>query len=245
MPRLASLLELHGGLAVEVLQGSTEKSGDERDFIPGMDSLGAADLLVVFARRRALPAEDMKRLKDYVARGKPVLALRTASHAFAPRGVRPGLEAWPQFDREVLGCQYSSYPHGETRVTVAPDAADHPVVVGLDGPYRVRETLYRSAPLAPTSTVLLWGRCVDGEGDDPRYRTGPKEEPDQPVAWVNRVGESRVFYTCLGSARASFGESWYRRLLVNAVFWALGRPAPTPAVDAAVGTTFFATPSGT
>jgi hypothetical protein len=49
-----------------------------------------------------------------VAAGKPVIALRTTSHAFAALGdaaVQPGHAAWPQFDREVLGCSYTGH-HG-------------------------------------------------------------------------------------------------------------------------------------
>jgi nicotinamidase-related amidase/type 1 glutamine amidotransferase len=228
MPALAGFLRTKCGLAAEVLQGSTEKRGEERNFIPGMEALEDADLAILFARRRALPRRDMKRLRDYLARGKPLLAFRTSSHAFAVRGAVPaGCEEWKTFDRDVLGCHYNGYPHGETEVRVAPEGSSHPVVKGLEGPYRVRETLYRHLPLAETCRVLLWGRCAAGQGDDPRYLREPgAEEPDQPVAWVNTYQNAKVFYTSLGSGRASFREAWFRKMVVNAVFWALGRQRP-------------------
>ena len=74
-----------------------------------------ADLAVVSVRRRVLPAEQVAALRRFVSRGKPVVGLRTASHAFAPRGraaVPEGRAAWAEFDSDVLGGNYQGH-HGE------------------------------------------------------------------------------------------------------------------------------------
>lgn len=214
LPEFARFLELRGGLATEVLQGSTAPSGAERHRVPGLRALETADLVVLFARRRALPAEDMKRLRDYLGRGKPLVALRTSSHAFSPREPLPeGWEAWETFDREVLGCRYDGHYGGGTVVSVAAGASGHPILEGIAGPYRIEESLYRSLDLVAGAKPLLEGRRADGADA-------------HPVAWTNEFRGARVFYTSLGSAKAAFPEPWFRRLLANAVFWALDRPVP-------------------
>jgi hypothetical protein len=54
----------------------------------------------------------------------------------------------------------------------------------------------------------------------------------EPVAWVNTDQDRRVFYTSLGSPD-DFTQPFLRRLLVNAVFWSLGRPVPREATRSA------------
>ena len=93
---------------------------------PGLDLLEEADALLVSVRRRPLPPADMSRIKSFIRSGKPVLGIRTASHAFCLRGKAPpeGLQDWEQFDAEVFGGSYTNH-HGNqlvTKVSVASDA---------------------------------------------------------------------------------------------------------------------------
>lgn len=225
--KLAHELMLEYNLSCQILQGSTEKQGPGRNHIPQMEHLAGADLVMLFVRRRVLPQRQMKLLRDYLNRGGPLIAFRTSSHAFGVRGDVPeGYESWPAFDEEVLGCKYNGYPHGQTLVTIASQAQGHPILKGLKGPYEVRETMYRSAPPADTCEVLLTGKCVDGDGDE-RYRKDPDEDiPDEPIAWTNAYKAAKIFYTSLGSGRASFQEPWFQKMIINAVFWALDKPVP-------------------
>ena len=50
--------------------------------VPGMHLLDSADLVILLFRFRELPDADMKHFVDYLQAGKPVIALRTATHAF-------------------------------------------------------------------------------------------------------------------------------------------------------------------
>ena len=240
LPELAHELEEKYGLCCEILQSSTKRHGEERNDIPGMQVLIEADLAVLFVRRRALPAEQMKYFRDYLNSGKPLIALRTSSHAFAARGYIPkGLKQWSNFDREVLGCHYKGYWLGETLVTIVPKAANHAILKGLRGPYQVRETIYKSRPLAKSCQVLMMGRCVDGKGDNPRYRKKPGESvPDEPIAWVNTYKGAKIFYTSMGNGRAAFRQPWFRGMIINAIFWAMDKPVPkvTAKVEASVST---------
>ena len=92
-------------------------------------------------------------------------------------------------------------------LTMAAGAADHPILAGVTLPLTSSGSLYMTRPLAETATPLLIG-------------TIPEKEPE-PVAWTNRSGDSRVFYTSLGHPD-DFKAAAFRKLLVNAVFWAIG-----------------------
>jgi len=215
LPGFAHELELKHGLRCEILQGSTEKKSDDRHDIAGMEILADADLLVVFARRRAFPADQMAYLRDFLSRGGALIGLRTASHAFDARGSGPkGHAEWANFDPEVLGGNYHGH-HGsgpKTAVTAAgAAAARHPILAGVELPLLSNGSLYRATPLAEGTTALLIG-------------TIPDQAPE-PVAWTHRFKDSRVFYTSLGHPD-DFRAPSFHRLLVNAVFWAIDRPVP-------------------
>ncbi len=212
LPDFAYELELKYGLSCDILQGSTEASGPTRHEISGMEQLDNTDLVVVFARRRAFPAEQMQYLRDYLSRGKPLIGLRTASHAFDARGAGPADHAeWPTFDPEVLGGNYHGhYGAGpQTTVTPAEGTENHPILADIELPFPSDGSLYQTRPLAQTATCLLIGAV-------------PGHEPE-PVAWTNTYGNSRIFYTSLGHPD-DFENAQFRKLLVNAVFWALFIP---------------------
>ena len=86
MPRLASILSERHGFACTVLFPINPNTGviDQtiQDNIPGLEALKSSDLMVIFTRFRCLPDSQMKHIVDYVESGKPVIGLRTASHAF-------------------------------------------------------------------------------------------------------------------------------------------------------------------
>ncbi|MBT5621387.1 MAG: hypothetical protein HOJ65_11565, partial [Verrucomicrobia bacterium] len=75
LPKFAKQLEQQHGYRCTTIV----REGEHR--FPSLDALGQADLVVVFARRMQLPAEQLGQVKRYVESGKPVIGLRTASHA--------------------------------------------------------------------------------------------------------------------------------------------------------------------
>lgn len=50
--------------------------------IPGLTALRTADLMIIVTRFRNLPDNQMKEIDDYLRSGRPVLGMRTATHAF-------------------------------------------------------------------------------------------------------------------------------------------------------------------
>ena len=71
LPEFGQMLEDKYGFQCEYLTSSTDDKDTNRFFIPRMDRVKQADLVVVFARRRALPREQMRILKDYLDSGGP------------------------------------------------------------------------------------------------------------------------------------------------------------------------------
>jgi len=214
LPGFAHELKTKYGLYCEILQGSTDRNSKERDYISGMEALTNADSAVLFVRRRAFPAEQMKYFRHYLERGKPLVALRTASHAFDTRGNAPeGHVEWRTFDPEVLGGNYHGhYGSGRiTTVTVAPGAENHLILAGVKLPFTSSGSLYETMPLHKRTMPLLIG-------------TIPDKEPE-PLAWTNVYKKSRIFYTSLGH-KDDFDNPEFRKLLVNAVFWAMNKPVP-------------------
>ena len=86
MSMFAQILAARHGYKCTVLYAIDPATGtinpNRNNRIPGLTALGSADLMVIFARFRELPDEDMKYIVDYVNSGKPVLGIRNATHAF-------------------------------------------------------------------------------------------------------------------------------------------------------------------
>jgi type 1 glutamine amidotransferase len=166
---------------------------DKGDGLPGLEALDTANLAIVFTRRIKLPADQLRRIKEYIASGRPVIGIRTASHAF---------ENFMEFDREVLGGGYKGhYTNSLVQVALAEGQAGHPVLVGVT-PFTSRK-LYKNPSLANNDTVLLTA-TIPGHSE--------------PVAWVRQNNGGRVFYTSLG-VQQDFKQESFRRLLLNAIFW--------------------------
>ena len=191
--------------------------GKDGDDLPGVSALDDADVLVISARRRILPKGQLDAIRRHVAAGRPIVGLRTASHAFSPRTGVPipaGRDAWPAFDAEVWGGDYRGHhPAGPTTaLAIAPGAEAHPILDRVDlASFVGHGSLYRVSPLAPSATPLIVG-SIPGQGAE-------------PVAWTNAPSTgNRAFYTSLGHAD-DFASPAFRRLLKNAIDWASGRGA--------------------
>jgi type 1 glutamine amidotransferase/nicotinamidase-related amidase len=202
------------GLRVSVIQ-QDEK---DKNRFPGLiEALRDADLLLVSARRRALPKEQLDAVRAHLAAGKPLVGIRTASHAFAPKGEDANKgSSWPTFDPEVLGGNYNNH-HGagtKTSIRVAPGEEKNPLLNGVNlGQLIGNGSLYKVSPLKSAAKPLLIGSIPD--------------QPAEPVAWTHSFGEkqARVFYTSLGHPD-DFASPAFRRLLLNGMLWATDQPIP-------------------
>ncbi len=85
LPMIARILERETGAKVSFCF-SVDSAGyidpNNTKHIDGLEKLKDADLMVMFARFRALPKEALKYIQEYVESGKPIIGLRTSTHAF-------------------------------------------------------------------------------------------------------------------------------------------------------------------
>ena len=184
---------------------------DKGDTLPGLEAIDSCDVMVLFARRVKLPPEQLERVKKYFQAGRPLVGLRTASHAF---------QNYLEFDKEVLGGNYQGhYGVGPvTQASIAEKAKDHPILAGVK-PFTSPASLYKNTGAATDIELLLTGTIADPKD---------KKEITHPLAWTRIHNGGRVFYTSLGSPD-DFANENFRRMLVNAVFWAAKRPVePRP-----------------
>src|SRR6185295_16658537 len=146
LPQLARILSERHGFDCTVLFAIDPATGaidpNRNDNIPGLEALDAADLLILFTRFRDLPDAQMKHIVDYVESGRPIVALRTATHAFEIK-TSPTYQRWTWnskdwdggFGRQVLGETWISHhgQHGKqsTRGVIAAGQGKHPILRGI------------------------------------------------------------------------------------------------------------------
>jgi len=200
------------GLDVTVIQ---QDATDKHRFPGLVEALRDADLLLVSVRRRALPKEQLNAVRAHVAAGKPLIGIRTASHAFSPPKEDAALgDSWGRFDPEVLGGHYAGH-YGNERtpaISLAPGAEKDRLLLGVElGKFKGHGSLYKVSPLEAGARPLLIG-TISGQSPE-------------PVAWTYQSGlkQAPVFYTSLGHPD-DFSEPSFRRLLLNAITSAVGWP---------------------
>ena len=239
LPALAKIMAAHHGFRCTVLFAVNPETGEidpnTQTNIPGLHHLKTADLMVLFTRFRELPDEQMKFIVDFTNSGKPVLGLRTATHAFSytrnPNSPYAKYSCDDEvfsggYGRQVLGetwiSHHGHHGHESTRGLIDGEMVGHPIVRGVEdiwGPTDV----YAVTELTGDAKVLVHGQVLSGM--KPTDRPKP-DTPTMPLAWVKSyVGEqshaSRVFCTTMG-ASVDLESEGLRRLLANACYWCTG-----------------------
>jgi hypothetical protein len=242
MPMLGKILAERHGFKCTVLFAINPADGTIDPItltnIPGIEALDSADLCVMSLRFRELPDSQMKHFVEYLERGKPIIALRTSTHAFAYEHNKTGSYAkfdwrsaqWPGgFGQQVLGETWVDHhgSHGKesTRGVNNPACKNNPILRGVSDVW-VPTDVYAVAHLPQDATVLVWGQVLSGMKPTDPPVAGAKNEPMMPVVWVRnyagpRGKTSRILTTTMGAAVDLENES-LRRLLVNASYWAVG-----------------------
>src|SRR5262249_16838028 len=152
-------------------------------------------------RRRIPPAEQLAVIRSYLESGRPLVGLRTASHAFSLRDKPDG---WPNFDKEVLGGDYQMHydnAPGTGPATVyrlVGGAETDSILAGVNGEFASNAHLYRNKTLAASAKPLLRGQI------------GPNGSEKEFVAWTNSYKGGRIFYTSLGYIDDFKDESFRR-----------------------------------
>ncbi len=254
LPQLGKILSKHHGFKCTVLFAINKKTGEidpnAGDNIPGLEALAKADLMILALRFRNLPDEQMKHFVDYVESGRPLIGLRTSTHAFNID--KKGASSYKKyswnygekdfekgFGRQVLGETWVAHhgAHGKqaTRGVPAEGMKDHPILRGCEDIFGPTD-VYTITKLTGDSKPLVMGQVLEGMNPTDKPLDGPKNNPMMPVAWTKSytgtAGKaSRVFCTTMGASQDFLAEGT-RRLVVNAAYWCLGLEEAITATNA-------------
>lgn len=241
MPMLAKILSQRHGFDCTVLFAINPDGGyidsNFQKNIPGTQALDSADLMIIGTRFRQLPDEQLAHFAKYLDAGKPVIGIRTATHAFTG-AAKTGDFKWAEFGLKILGEKWVNH-HGVhkkegTRSTVVTSNGSHEVLRGVGeifGPTDV----YGIANLDETSaTILLRGLVTESLDPASKAVEGKKNDPAMPLAWLreytapNGTTKGQAFCTTLG-ASVDFADEDLRRLIVNAALVFTGQKVPAKA----------------
>lgn len=238
IPQLARILAVRHGFECTVLFAINKETGEidpqTLDNIPGLQSLQTADLMVMFLRFRELPDEQMKYIIDYTNSGKPIIGLRTATHAFnyvkhkdspyAKYSFR-SKELDGGYGRQVFGetwiSHYGSHQKESTRGLIVKGMGNESIAKGIDSIWGPSD-VYGLTTLLGDCRPIVMGQVLEGMNPDDKPNTKKRLVP---VAWTktytgDKGNTARVFTTTMGHS-FDFKNEGFRRLMVNACYWAL------------------------
>ena len=205
LPQLAKILSKHHGFTCTVLfaQDPTKPGIVNANYvknIPGLEALDDADAMVIFTRFRALPDDQMQHIDTYLRSGKPVVGIRTATHAFNfnkdslsgfghyGNYYKGDKSDWADgFGRLVLGenwvNHHGHHKHQSTRGVIAEGAETHTITNGIEnGEIWGSTDVYGiRLPLPGDSQPIILGEVINrkGEYDENDVFFGMKSTDDE------------------------------------------------------------------
>ncbi|MGY6743985.1 MAG: ThuA domain-containing protein [Cecembia sp.] len=245
MPMLAKLLAQHYGFTCTVLFPIEPETGhivpSYQNNIPGLEHLEKADLMILSTRFRELPDEQTQHFHTFLLAGKPIIGLRTATHAFhyeknknSPfakyhwMGKEPGWEGG--FGQKILGETWVAHhgDHGTEGARALIDGIaqqqDHPILRGVKDIWAASD-VYTVKNIPKEAEVLIYGVPTSGMTPESPVNW---EKSIMPMAWtkdyqIEGGKKGKVFTTTMGASIDLISDD-LRRLIVNAAFWALDIP---------------------
>ena len=254
LPQLAKILSQHHGFKCTVLFSVNPATGEidpnTHNNEPGLEALDTADLCITSLRFRRWPDEQMKHFADYVAAGKPLIGLRTSTHAFS--GLTGTYAAFNDFGKNVLGEKWvnhwGKHKSEATRGVLEETAKGDPLLNGVGGLFGTSD-VYEAYP--PADAKILFRGLVlkgmkpdDAPADYKKPRATDKQDqgindPAMPIVWTREnngaLGRgNKILCTTMGAATDLEDEA-LRRLLVNAAYAFTGLEVPAKADVTVVG----------
>ncbi|HRI42815.1 MAG TPA: ThuA domain-containing protein [Fimbriimonadaceae bacterium] len=258
LPQLAKILSTRHGFTCTVLFSLNDRGEidpEARTRQPGLAVLPKADLCIMLLRFRRWRDEQMKHFVDYYLSGRPILGLRTSTHAFdypTDDSSSPNRKyGWNDkewvggFGKQVLGETWVSHwgEHGSqaTRGILEPSQSDHPILRGVGKLFGTTD-VYEAHP-PRDAEVLVRGQVLDGMLISSPPASGRKRtaagveqglnDPMMPIVWIrraaNEAGKANRVVTCTMGAATDLLDENLRRLLVNSAYWLVGLEGKIPA----------------
>jgi hypothetical protein len=245
LPMLAKILSETHGFDTTVLFSIDPEKGfidpNQSSNTPGMEALNDADLLIIAARFRDLPPAQTAPLTAFLNAGKPVIGLRTSTHAFNGKMADGGWTYgdWQKggFGLKILGetwvAHHGAHKKEGARGVIETANADHPVLNGVKDVFAPSD-VYTVKNLTSDATILLRGAVTETLDPASKPVAGEKNEPLQALAWLreytapNGTTKGKAFCTTAGAAVDLVSED-LRRLVLNASYFLTGLEVPEKA----------------
>ena len=243
MPMLGKILSQHHGFKCTIVfslgpDGASYIDANNQQGLRGLAALDSADLMIIATRFRQPNPDEAKHIIAFLNAGKPVMGLRTATHAFRG-GEKFGEElTYDQFGLKILGEQWVSH-HGKHKVEGArgvteAGAEDHPILSGV-GEVFAPSDVYGVVHLTDADKILM--RAAVTASLDPAseiLRNDARNDPMQPFLWIHKYtspdGKTKGQSVCTtGGASVDLLNEGLRRIVVNAAYYLTGREVPEKA----------------
>ncbi len=239
LPMLGKILSQRHGFQCTVLfsfgpPGAEFIDPNNQAGLRGLDALETADLMIIATRFRQLDPERAKYITRFLEQGKPIIGLRTATHAFAGDGTFGKNLTYDEFGLKILGEQWVNH-HGQhkvqgTRSVIEPTHARNPILRSV-GTFFAPSDVYGVVHLTDEDQILLRGAVTESLHPASPNVAGEKNDPLQPLAWLHRyktpngTAEGHSFCTTAGAA-VDLLDANLRRLIVNASYFLTGQAVP-------------------
>lgn len=241
MPMLGKLLSQRHGFKCTVLfalaaDGSGYIDPNNQEGVVGLEALETADLMLIGTRFRKPDEVSAKYIADFLNAGKPIIGIRTSTHAFRGNGYFGGV-SYNEFGLKILGEEWVSH-HGAhkregARSVVEEAQKDHPILSGVEDIFCPSD-VYGVVHLKESDNILLRAAVTESLDPESPNAEGPKNDPMQPFAWLreypcpNNSGKGWAFCTT-GGASVDFVDKDLRRLIVNACYFLTEQDVPAKA----------------
>ncbi len=240
MPMLGKILsQKHGFKCTVVFSLSKDGSYIDPNHSAGLKGLAAlddADLMIIGTRFRQPGEEEAAHLTKFMDAGKPIIGIRTATHAFNGKGDFGGKIGFGEWGRKILGEQWVNH-HGHHKVQGArgvkqTEFVDHPIFNAVEEIFAYSD-VYGVVHLTDDDKILMRAAVTESLQPDSKNIDGEKNDPMQPFVWLHtyespadKTGSSMC--TTAGASVDMTNES-LRRLIVNGVYFLTGHDVPEKA----------------
>ena len=241
LPMLAKILSQRHGFDCTVLfsldaTGSYIDPNNQKS-ISNPQAMAKADLIMIQTRFRQWSPEEYQYLADFLNAGKPIIGLRTSTHAFTGPG-KTGEFKWSNFGLKILGEEWVAHHGGHkvqgARGVIEEANAKHPILNSVKDVFALSDVYTVKNLDEKESKVLMRGAVTATLDPASKPIDGPKNNPMMPVAWVreftapNGTTKGKAFCTTMG-ASIDFKSEDLRRMLVNSSYYLLGLNVPAKA----------------
>lgn len=158
------------------------------------ENLSKYDGVVIYANHDYLAPEQESALKGFLADGKGLIPLHSATGCFKNS----------DWYIQTIGGQFASHGVGTFKPEIK--EAIHPILEGV-GNFETWDETYVHKNLNPDIKVLM-----------ERVENGHRE----PYTWTREEGNGRVFYTAYGHNDSTWTNAGFLKLVENGIFWAVG-----------------------